>query len=413
MIVTKTFYSQRTCGSGFSAFAPKSFKMYQEKFEKLKSLLHPNGNDSYKLIQPNGTIIVPVAVHFPEANENDRACLEKLAQLQVDILNNDYRSENSDKSKWNTNWSSPGNFYPGTYIGGLDLKFVIATFNHPKVSGIRNGQKLITIGNETSNFTRVGALADSDPQYAGYLNILVKSISFLGYAPLGGDPTTGEATTIDNNSFGTGSGCPGIKPNAPYNFGRTLTHELGHYFRLRHTFIDQSANATDCSPLDEDGINDTPKHAAPTFGSPIPGTIDSCESGKKVLSVNYMDYTDDLGMYMFTKQQAEVSLSYLNMILPFLKTDVFDGIPDLTPPVKIEPFSIYPNPASDIVNIRFSSNKNVSVKIFNILGDLVYNKSLTPKLNSLAIATDNFSKGIYIINVTQEDTSIVKKLIIK
>jgi hypothetical protein len=67
------------------------------------------------------TIFIPVAVHYPQANESDRSCLEQLAQNQIDILNADYQATNTDANLW-TNASS---FYPGVVHEQRNLNFVL------------------------------------------------------------------------------------------------------------------------------------------------------------------------------------------------------------------------------------------------------------------------------------------------
>ncbi|KAF9647058.1 metalloprotease [Thelephora ganbajun] len=82
---------------------------------------------------------------------------------------------------------------------------------------------------------------------------------------------------------------------APYNLGRTLTHETGHWVGLYHTF------QGGCTPPD-DFVDDTPPEANPSFGCPAP--FDSCGSGFNDPIHNYMDYTDDSCMNQFTPGQT-------------------------------------------------------------------------------------------------------------
>ena len=86
---------------------------------------------------------------------------------------------------------------------------------------------------------------------------------------------------------------------APFNLGRTLTHEIGHYLGLIHTFQGS------CDPIN-DGVNDTPAHQV-NYGKP-PDSTDTCPTfeGKDPVH-NYMNYTDDDWMNQFTPGQAEAA----------------------------------------------------------------------------------------------------------
>ena len=90
-------------------------------------------------------------------------------------------------------------------------------------------------------------------------------------------------------------------------YGRTGTHEVGHYFNLDHTWGDNlnnySCNATDY-------VSDTPSSYGPNYGCPL-NTTNSCyqidpEKGKDLRDMyeNFMDYTDDKCMFIFTEEQV-------------------------------------------------------------------------------------------------------------
>jgi subtilisin-like proprotein convertase family protein len=109
-------------------------------------------------------------------------------------------------------------------------------------------------------------------------------------------------------AFGSGAGCPGFEPGAPYNLGRTTTHELGHFFDLRHVWGDG-----DCSV--DDGVADTPLQDAANGGCPAPAQFPACDPGEFELSMNYMDYTDDACMYMFSQGQIDIVDAYVAGVL--------------------------------------------------------------------------------------------------
>jgi hypothetical protein len=115
----------------------------------------------------------------------------------------------------------------------------------------------------------------------------------LGYAQFPGGPQATDGVVINYLAFGTIG-----TAQAPFNKGRTATHEIGHYFNLRHIWGD----TPDCSGSDM--VADTPNCAGANFGTPAWPHI-TCNNGPNGdMFMNYMDYTDDAAMFMFTTQQV-------------------------------------------------------------------------------------------------------------
>ena len=307
LVISFTSYAQdRSCGMvehmNEQMRNPEFAREYEEtqiKFRKaLEQTLH-NKKTTYNRLTP---IIIPVAVHFPEGLESNRSCLEALAQNQVDILNGDYTATNPDNNLWN---SASGN-YPGVVHGVANIEFCIATLNHPAGtdSDLVEGQPAVTIG---YNF---GSGGDTDTAWSGYMNFLVKTIGggTLGYSFKPGSIAAGHSVVLNTFAFGSGAGCPGYVPGAPYNKGRTVTHELGHFYNLSHIWGDGGCAI-------DDGILDTPLADDANGGCPSPGSVSSCVAGESELTMNYMDYTNDACMYMFTQGQVDVVDSYVSGVL--------------------------------------------------------------------------------------------------
>ena len=256
------------------------------------------------------TIQIPVAVHFTTGNTADRACLEALAQNQIDILNADYTASNADLSVWN---SQSGQYFPGLNPGSANITFCLATSNHPAaVPQLIEGQPAVTIG---YNFANGSGFPEMDANFQGYMNFLVKPIGgLLGYSPLGGSVANGMAVVLNTNAFGSvGNGCAGgISPGAPYNLGRTVTHELGHFYGLNHTFNSDGGGTCGAGG---DGIADTPEVANSTYGCPSNPTPFACNAPERRLTMNYMDYVNDACMYMFTPGQTNNVDAYISGVL--------------------------------------------------------------------------------------------------
>lgn len=187
-----------------------------------------------------------------------------------------------------------------------------------------------------------------------YLNIWVTdqnaSVGLLGYAtfpPLSGltgiPGGVGTATTDGfwawAAAFGSSTIFPGGTYAAPYDKGRTCTHEIGHWVGLRHIWGDGTCATDYC--------NDTPPASSSNFGNPAyPLKSGSCagppsNAPNGEMFMNFMDYTDDLAMYMFSEDQR-TRLQTAMMNSPYRNQLGTHGLCSVPPPVAN--FSINPNP---------------------------------------------------------------------
>ena len=73
-------------------------------------------------------------------------------------------------------------------------------------------------------------------------------------------------------------------------------------------------------------------------------------------------------------------------------------------------FNIYPNPADDFVKIESSENIN-TIKITDISGQIIFEKNINSK--SFTIDLNNYTKGIYIINLYSKDNISIRKLVVE
>jgi len=235
-----------------------------------------------------GITKIPVVVHvvFNKADENISVTQ---IRSQIAVLNRDYRATNPDRTKVPSVW--------GGLVADVRLQFALAT-KDPKgkpTSGItRTKTTQTSFGDDDSvKFTARGGM-NAWPT-TKYLNMWVCTLAggLLGYAQFPGGPQRTDGVVILNTAFGTTGSV-----KAPFNLGRSATHEVGHWLNLRHIWGDTE----DCSGSDL--VADTPNAAGPNFGKPKFPSI-SCGNGPSGdMFVNYMDYVDDDAMMMFTTQQA-------------------------------------------------------------------------------------------------------------
>ena len=137
-----------------------------------------------------------------------------------------------------------------------------------------------------------------------YMNVWVADLSggLLGYAQfpsnagLGGLGVNGGAANTDGvvHLYSTiGSVANPFPGGAPFNLGRTMTHEVGHWLGLRHIWGDANCGNDFC--------NDTPQSQTSNYGCP---NITTCD-GQDDMVENYMDYTNDACMNIFTADQKD------------------------------------------------------------------------------------------------------------
>ena len=297
----------RECGLNAHMDKLLSDPAYRKQYELRMTRFKEGSPRNALKAQCSTPTIIPVAVHYQGISSNDQTCLIDLAKRQIEILNSDFAGTNNDIGKWVNQAAS---YFPGVSHGEACIRFVLADQNHPSGYGLNNGDLAITF-NQTQG--------DQVNTWSGYLNIFVQSgTGVLGYAPLGG-LGNGDGVVIEATAFGAGSGCGSVSPEAPYNLGRTTTHEVGHYLLLDHIW------GNGCN-IDDD-VNDTPDQSSDYGGCP---SLGSSSCGSTDMHMNYMDYTNDACMYMFSAGQASRMENYLNTNLDALinnASSVYSGAP--------------------------------------------------------------------------------------
>lgn len=228
------------------------------------------------------TVKIPVIVHNLY-NKESEIITDAQVGSQIDVLNQDFRARNSDIVNVPDVWMD--------LVGDANIEFFLAEVENP-IRRIKTEKTRFGI-NDTVKFASEGGADVVSPDKI--LNFWVCNLpGLLGYAQFpGGRPET-DGVVINYKAFGTTG-----TAQAPFNLGRTATHEVGHWLNLRHIWGD----TLDCSG--SDFVDDTPKAQRPNYGNPIFPHI-SCNNGPNGdMFVNYMDYVDDAAMFMFTNGQVE------------------------------------------------------------------------------------------------------------
>ena len=298
--------AHRTCGTmDYHNYLMQTRKNYAQDFAQYNQMLdqYIQNNQSALLTQAKTTnITIPVVIHilYNTAAQN---ISDAQATSQFSVLNNDFQGTNADRI------NTPSTFT--NVLGSAGITFCLA--QRDPLGNATTGiiHKSTTVASfTTDNKIKFSAQGGDDAwDVTKYVNIWVGNISggILGY----GEFPTGSLS----NTYGLVLNyiCTGVTTGgAPYNKGRTGTHEFGHCFNLAHIWGDEPACAAD------DGLTDTPQQKDKNFGMPTfpqgTGATGGCcnASSTSSMFMNYMDYTDDAGMYMFTQQQCSRMLAVVS-----------------------------------------------------------------------------------------------------
>jgi hypothetical protein len=248
--------------------ADPSLALRMNKIEEFTKNAMANG----RLV--NGKVQIPVVVNVLYRTAAENISLAQI-QSQIDVLNKDFNALNSDFNQ-----------VPTAFAGvkaNVGISFVL--------------QNVVRKATTTTSFSTNDAMKKASTGIAPTTPTTVLNMwscnlggGILGYAQFPGGASATDGVVMDNNAFGTTGSV-----TAPFNLGRTATHEVGHWMNLRHIWGDATCGS--------DLVSDTPTHNEPNYGVPAAGHRSTCTGTPLEMYMNYMDYTDDRGMFMFTNGQ--------------------------------------------------------------------------------------------------------------
>ena len=223
------------------------------------------------------TITIPVVVNvlYRTASEN---ISDAQIQSQLDVLNEDFNATNSD-------FTNTPSVFTTAASSGSNIQFVLAGVVR-KYSSKRSWRT----NNDMKNPAR-GGIAATDPLNNLNMWVVNNMGGILGYAQFPGGNLSTDGVVIAHKYFGRIG-----TATAPYGLGRTATHEVGHWMNLRHIWGDATCGT--------DFVNDTPTHNTSNGGCPAFPHYSTCAGSPVEMTMNYMDYTYDACMYMFSNDQV-------------------------------------------------------------------------------------------------------------
>jgi hypothetical protein len=285
--------------------------LFGEQMRIVREQIDAYYNDPANFSSRAGIITIPVVFHvmhngeavgtFP--NVSDAQLISQITQL-----NKDYRRSNSDTNLIPDVWKE--------VAADCEIEFCLASVD--PTGGATTGITRHSMGSSGtwSDARKASTTWNRDK----YLNIWIATIGggTLGYTMFPGGAANLDGVVIDPDFIGVGG-----SSTAPFNKGRTASHEIGHWLGLDHTWGDDGST---CDGTD--GIEDTPNSASEFYGCPTFPTLDACATvAPGVMYMDYMDYTDDGCMFMFTRGQKNKMLSVLNTVRSAIKTSNGCGAP--------------------------------------------------------------------------------------
>lgn len=229
-----------------------------------------------------GKLYVPVVVHI--VLPNTALVTDAQIKSQISVLNADFTKANTELN--NTSVYLAG--YEYNKVANCEIEYVVTNI-------VRKTTTATSFG--TNDAVKKSSSGGSDPVDATTkLNMWVCDLSsgYLGYAQFPGGSASTDGVVIDYQAFGTDAATDYTMYSA-FNLGRTATHEIGHWVNLRHIWGDRRCG--------DDYVGDTPAHDASNGGCPAVGLKSACQGKPLEQWMNYMDYTDDRCMYMFSGGQ--------------------------------------------------------------------------------------------------------------
>jgi hypothetical protein len=241
-----------------------------------------------------------------------------------------------------------------------------------------------------------------------YLNIWVCNLRRIaGYSSVPGSDLAKDGIVVDYTVFGSNA-------TAGYDMGKTAVHEVGHWLGLKHTWGDDYCG--------DDLVDDTPKQASFTTGCPSGLRISCNNAPTGDMYMNYMDYSSDACVNIFTRGQKARMRSLFEAggpRAPILVSKGLDAPLIVEAPLPIElprwlEARVYPNPAYDQLTLDIAFDPRwlgKTLTISDASGRTV--KQIIIRSKTEIISISHLRAGVYFLSASKEDGSYIIQKFIK
>jgi Pregnancy-associated plasma protein-A/Secretion system C-terminal sorting domain len=339
-------------------------------------------------------VVVHIVYHTPAENISDAQVLS-----QIVVLNTDYQKRNPDTAEIPS--------YYRSLAANCGFRFGLAQLdtNGQATTGIIRRQTDVAAFSIDDSIKFTAGGGDDGWDRDQYLNVWVGNLTggILGYSSIVGGPKATDGVVVLYTAFGTSG-----TATAPFNRGRTGTHEVGHWLNMIHTWGDDSCGTDD--------VADTPPQEGPDYGDPS-GIIITCGNDPYGnLYEDYMDFTDDIGMHLFTYGQRDRMRTLFvpgGFRYPLLSSTVPVVVPDSAAGTDAagDGITVFPNPAVSMVTVKLADPSGVGglLEAYDQLGRQV----LTMRITSAELQLDvsSWSAGVYFMRVSGGRVPIAGKLV--
>ena len=409
-----TAFSQNNkCGTMNNFFQLSQNSQYLNSYKEAEKKAKEWKDANQQKSKAGNVIYIPVVFHCIYKNTNDVTYLhDSIFDRQIAVLNETF-------SLTNQNFSTTRSIFDSIAVD-TEIRFCLA------------GQD--TLGNSTNGIMRYqsnqnwlssvanDAIKTAYPPWNPnkYLNVWTCDMSLfgipvvLGYAAFPGGPPSKDGVVLQAEFVGYQNN------GTENNLGRTMVHEVGHWLGLRHIWGDGQNSSSPCDSTDY--VDDTP-HASDASQTDCDTTKNTCSNESSYWSQlgidppdmveNYMDYSKDGCMTMFTKGQKDRMWSFLNTIRSGLLNNPASCnlVGTYQEQYDFNEVVLFPNPTNRFLEIQLTGafNNLMTMEIFDTQGRSVH--KIQTLEHNLSIDLNAFQSGIYTLKISHDTNYMVKKFI--